>query len=532
MKFSRRAKSILIGLALLGIWCAAHVPAIGLFAHVPFVSAVIGDEPSPMYGALAILNEKSPLGLRNLPQLYYGPVFAAMAVPAIVFDAATSFIVDGVRTPDAYRSLLIRDMAGPLVAMRWITVLVGFLALYGAYCLFKLSRFNPDKQAWWPWFMVLAIAIDPFFFKYSHFYRHWVFIIAVLIWNIVFATRLADKPEDKKAWLGLWVTNIFGFGISFISLLYQAALLPAVWNWLRKKNKKTLSYFAGYCAALIAGVAAIVAWNPFPYLRLVRMGTESGTGHTLHFDFPSLLSYASYLFNNYAFVIVLVIGLSVAGWTVARERMKAWWGIAILPALSHLAFFAASETNPPRYLMPIFITLWIVLIGCLASLWPWLTKKRFEKPVLVLVLVTVVISGLQSARWSWLASQPQPEERLIETLRETSARSSVLYVGRLLPAWHDPSSYKNYAEACLNYEADLFKDMAAMSPLDGIDPLYMEYWCFEGEVSRDVEGYATDIIKPEGESLESNVLEANWWRHWDMERWGLRFRVLKGNLTL
>jgi hypothetical protein len=70
-----------------------------------------------------------------------------------------------------------------------------------------------------------------------------VFIIAVLIWNIVFATRLADKPDDKKAWLGLWATNIFGFGISFISLLYQAALLPSVWNWLRKKNKIGLKYF-------------------------------------------------------------------------------------------------------------------------------------------------------------------------------------------------------------------------------------------------------------------------------------------------
>lgn len=532
MKLSRRSKNVLIGLALLGIWCAVHVPAIGLFAHVPFVSAVIGDEPSPMYGALAILNEKSPFGLRNLPQLYYGPVFAALAVPAIAFDAATSFLVDGIRSPDAYRDQLIRDMAGPLVAMRWISVLAGFLALFGAYRLFKYPRFNPEGKVWWPWLMVAALALDPFFFKYSHFYRHWVFIIAVLIWNLVFAARLADKPDDKKAWMGLWATNIFGFGISFISLLYQAALLPPVWKWMRTKNVKALKYFVGYIVSLIAGAAAMIAWNPFPYLRLVRMGTESGTGHTLHLDFPSLVSYTSYLFNNYAFAIGVVVSLSVLGWMFARERMRTWFWITILPALAHLAFFAASETNPPRYLMPAFVTLWIMLVGAFAALWPALGKKRMQRVSTALVLMAIAMSGIQSMRWSWLASQPQPEERLIEVLRETSASSSVLYVGRLLPAWHDPSSYKNYAEACLNYEADLFEDMAAMPPLAGIDPIYVEYWCFQDEISRDVEGYATDIIQPEGESLESNVLEADWGRHWDMERWGLRFRVLKGNLSL
>ncbi|MCC6563695.1 hypothetical protein IT087_02275 [Candidatus Uhrbacteria bacterium] len=74
--------------------------------------------------------------------------------------------------------------------------------------------------------------------------------------------------------------------------------------------------------------------------------------------------------------------------------------------------------------------------------------------------------------------------------------------------------------------------MATLNHLEGAPPIYVEYWCFSGQIPNEVQGYATDIIEPMGESLESNVYEANWWRHWDTEKWGLRFRAIKGNLSL
>ncbi|MCC6564001.1 hypothetical protein IT087_03850, partial [Candidatus Uhrbacteria bacterium] len=409
MNLTPRIKTGLIGFALLGVWCAAHVPAIGLFAHVPFVSAVVGDEPSPLYGALAIMRDKSPLGLRNLPQLYYGPLFGALAVPAVLFDAGTQFVAGNIKDAESYRALITRDMGGMLVASRWLAVLAGFFALLGVYRLFQSKRINPEGKTRWIWLAVFGIALDPFFFKYSHFYRHWIFIIAVLVWNIVFVLRIAEKPEDKKAWIGLWATSAFGFGISFISLFYQAALFPVLWSWAKAKRVVAIKFFAAYAAALAGAMVLLVAWNPFPYLRLVRMGTESGTGHTLRIGFPSLLSYASYLWNNYALIGALAVGLSVLAWVVARERVRAWWWIVVWPGAAHLAFFVASETNPPRYLLPVYVLLWIVAVGCLSAAWSWLAKRRLAKPMIALVCVALILSGANALRWSWLASQTQPE---------------------------------------------------------------------------------------------------------------------------
>ncbi len=533
MKLSPRAKAWLIGSALLAVWCLAHVPAIGLFAHVPFVSAVVGDEPSPLYGALTVLQQKSPLGLRNLPQLYYGPVFAAIALPAVVLDAGFQYLSGRIHDAESYRALITRDMGGMLMTSRWLAVLAGFFALYGVYRLFRSKQLNPEGRVLWAWLAVVGLALDPFFFKYSHFLRHWIFIVAVLIWNLVFVLRVADKPDDKKAWVGLWATSVFGFGISFISLFYQAAWLPTLWSWIRAKRRNHFKYFAAYGAALVSAIALLVAWDPFPYIRLIRMGTESGTGHTLRLAFPSFVSYTSYLFNNYALVGLLAVGLSVLAWVVARERVRSWWWTAVLPGLVLFVFLAASETDPPRYLLPVYVLLWVVAVGCASALWPWLRSRRLTKPVLALFAVALLLSGANSIRWSWLASGTQPEERFVELLREKSSSSSVLFVGPLLPAWHDPSSYKNYSETCLDYVSDLFPYMASLPPLPGVRPIYVEYWCSDKAIPDDISGYATDIIKQEGESLESNVFfEASWWRHWDMKKWGLRFRAVKGTLAL
>lgn len=532
MKFSPRLKKWLIAFALLGVWCVAHVPAIGLFAHVPFVSAVVGDEPSPLYGALAILRDKSPLGLRNLPQLYYGPLFGALAVPAVIFDAGMQFITGNMKDAEGYRALITRDMGGMLIASRWLAVLAGFLALFGVYRLFQMQRINLEGKAWWIGMAVFGIALDPFFFKYSHFFRHWIFIVAVLIWNIVFVMRIAEKPDDKKSWIGLWATSAIGFGISFISLFYQTALFPAFWSWVKTKRMTAIKYFVAYAGALAGAIVVLVVWNPFPYFRLVRMGTESGTGHTLRIGLPSLVSYASYLWNNYALIGMLAVGLSVLAWVVARDRVRTWWWMVVWPGMAHLAFFVASETNPPRYLLPVYVLLWIVAVACLTATWSWLAKRRLAVPLLVMMCLALTLSSANALRWSWLASQIQPEERLIEALRETSASSSVWYVGRLLPAWHDPSSYKNYSDTCLDYESDLFPYMATLGHLEQAPPIYVEYWCSLDPMPTEIQGYATDIIEPMGESLESNAYEANWWRHWDTKTWGLRFRAVKGNLSL
>lgn len=531
MKLPVRSRSWIIGATLFIVWLAAHIPAIGLFAHVPFVSAVVGDEPSPLYGALSVLEAKSPLGLRNVPQLYYGPVFAVVAIPAVVADVGIQYVKGVVHDPESYRALITRDMGGMLIASRWLAVFAGFFALFGIYRLFQSKQLNPDGKTWWMWLAVVGIALDPFFFKYSHFYRHWVFIIAILIWNLVFVFRIADKPDDKKAWFGLWATSAFGFGISFISLFYQAALFPLLWRWTREKHVIAWKYFLAYGVSLAAAIALLVAWDPFPYFRLIRMGTQSGTGHTLRIGLPSLLSYATYLWNNYVLIGALAIGLSVLAWAVARDRVRSWWWIAVWPGIAHLVFFAASETNPPRYLLPIYVLLWVVAVGSADALWPWLTFRRLAKPLIVLFILTFMISGAQSARWSWLASQPQPEEKLIAGLQQLSATSTVIYEGHLLPAWHDAKSYEAYAKHCLDYDSDVFAYMATLLPLPGIKPISVTYSC-GGYLSQEWLRYYDYLIIPNGESLESNVLEANWWRHWDMDRWGLHFRESAGNLSL
>ncbi|KAA0205821.1 hypothetical protein EDM68_04410 [Candidatus Uhrbacteria bacterium] len=532
MTLTPRTKSVLIASVCLAVWSLAHVPAIGWFAHVPFSAAVVGDEPSPLYGALAIMRDRSPLGLRNLPQLYYGPAFAALALPAVAFDAAAQFASGRVRNAEDYRALITRDMSGMLVAARWLAVLAGFVALWGAYRLLRSPRLNPDACPWWPWLVAFGIALDPFFFKYSHLFRHWVFVVAVLVWGLVFTMRLAERHDDTRAWVGLWFVNTLGFGISFLTPLYQAMLLPLLWRWARERNRAAWTRAVAYGGALLASCALIVAWNPFPYARILRMGTESDTGHALGFGFASLASYASYLIHNHLLISILAVGLSVVGWTLARRRMRPWYWIVVWPLVVHALFFTSSETNPPRYFLPVYVLLWILAVASAAAAWPALVTRRLALPVLAAFAIALALSGAHAARWSWLASQPQPEERLIEAVRHAQSSRSVGYIGRMLPAWHDPASYLLYAVTCLPYESDASSYMASLPPLEGVIPLEVEYSCDQARLRTLLLETVDVVIEPEGESLESNTFEADWRRHWDSDRWGLRFRTLKGTLSL
>ncbi len=507
-----RTRNVLVALGLmLGLslaWFAAHYPVLHYgVGQVPIYKMYVGDEQSPIFGALHMLESRNPLGLRNLKLVYYPPLFSAISLPAVGADVAYRFVTEHVRTALDYKTALVLDWTPLLFFTRLIALFFSLLCLYGIWLLFETETFNPNKNRWIPILGLLAISLNFYFFMYSGFFRHWIFVCASLVWQMYSLVRINETGKNKY-WYLLLAATVFGLGISFIPVFYQIMLLPFLIIWLRKKDYGKLKQLAYYLVGLAAAFAILFLWSPYPYIKLLGFsGSDNGHMRIL----PSLTFYLKVIAINQVF---LTLGVSIC--LVSALLRKAWKDIRFwmlgLPMFAHLLFFSAIVHSEPRYIMPFILLMYLVVISYLCATG---VSRKFGIASIVLVLL-VLETAYQSAtivRWSQLAWNGPKEFQAISQIRALPPGSSAIYIeGKILGAVHDKVSLDGYVAKCTDGSFDTFKFLQG---LDMQKPgLHIDYFCNKKTSSgKPLESYDF-VVTPMGEELASNYFEENLLRLW------------------
>ena len=95
--------------ALCLFWGILHIPGIvyGTQNTPLHISYMTADEQSPINGALHILESRSLQAVRSATALYYGPIFAIVAVPAVAADFIVKLVYGMVSGAQSYKDLVV-----------------------------------------------------------------------------------------------------------------------------------------------------------------------------------------------------------------------------------------------------------------------------------------------------------------------------------------------------------------------------------------------------------------------------------------
>jgi hypothetical protein len=424
--------------------------------NVPMHTSYVGDEQSPVYGALHMLNVKSLLGLRNESSVYYGPVFSVLVAPALVGDYTLKRIMGHISSPEDYRDYILWDWGGILVFGRLIMVLVGFLGIVGAVLLFRTQTINPTGARWVPYTASLLLASNYFYFEYASFVKHWVPITALLIWQIYFLVRIFESERRFRLWVGFLVVSAISFGISYLPILYQIILAPALVYWIYTQDRKRILELVGYLASLATISSLIVAWHPYAFFRILGL---AGIGETTDPLGPILdittTSTAGTSFGAYATLLVttslpilLIIGVSMSVALCHRKLGPLLWAwVFLLPATLHYVVFSIPVQHVTRYLLPTIVLLTFAAVFVLARLnLEFGSKHWIVKLGTILMFVSLAMNTLYIVGWERMMLAGPPDKQIISQLYEwqENGESILIISGGFIGVPHTLATYDQY----------------------------------------------------------------------------------------
>lgn len=487
------------------------------------------DEQAPILGVMHMAEEKNPLAMRGHESVYYGPIFSIIAAPAVGLDVAVAYLKGMVRTAADYKLWFLFNWGSVLFFARWAAVLIGFIGLLFAWKLFNLPSVNAKNKPWIPWLGVALLASNFYYFLYSGWLRHWIFLSAFFVIQAYFVIQI--KERDKKSdWAWLMVVSALSFGISYVSLVFQAMLIPLFIIWVKEKNFKKIKRLATYFAALLASWIFLVVWNPTPYLRYINLSKGAG----LSFDplsMPSLFYYSKIIVFNQPFLslaFVLLMG-AVFFWQKQFKVVSVW--IILLGGLAHLVLFASNVHSEPRYIMP--LTFSIILLTVI-----WLGNWEGERHTKI-VPISMALLGLEivwqltcTALWTRGALKGPDDIELLSFLRNLPSGQKVL-----IEPWRYPIEIAQSKEIILNFAKARFDDRplsnmlsyfsqtdppAWAQAIDNFDYLYLGKPT-SGMSFESFEYFSTYT----GEPLATNFFEERLARLWFQGELRLKYRIVK-----
>ncbi len=529
-------KRILLGTLVFG-WLALHTVGITYGTReLPLHQSYVGDEQSPVNGALHMLQEKSPLGLRNVTTLYYGPVFATLALPAVVGDFVYKCVSEKACSAEAYRDSILWDWGGIVVGIRLTSVLASVLGLYILYLLFMTKTLNPLGVQRYALFGVGLVALNYYYFQYSHFFKHWLFVLVILFAQLYLAIRIKET-EGKRAFLW-WMhgaLSVASFGISYISAMYMVAFLPIAFTLWRAGETVVRRHLYRYAMGFTAGCALVLWWHPYAFFRLLgfvglNSGTAGGLGTTqnpLAGGASSWGYYGTEILLNHA---PLVLAFGVLLYVLSRAGLRkhvAWLWMFGAVTITTLLLFAPSAHHEGRYMLP------VILMLLLATIVAWM-QYRQQTPGLTkagivlsgLFILYALYHGIHIARWmSIYARGPAEHVVLPEILaaQKTSDTPVALIQGYIFGHVHTKEAYAAYIEKRGRQDTNLYKAIMETALPEGVEPLNVRYvWPQEyGPNPGSIDGYDAvfmHVIPREPEINQFDYMDQNLLRlwHWDM----------------
>lgn len=444
-----------LAFALATLWGLAHVPALRYGTEsLPLHQSYVGDEQSPVNGALHILKDRSLLAVRNLPTLYYGPLFAVVALPAVVADFASGCWSGLGCSAASYQARILYDWGGIVRAARLLALLASLFGLAAIFAAFRSLAANPRRAAWLPYLATGLVATNFYYFEYASFFKHWPFVVTLALVDLWAALGVAGEESPRirrRYWIAGAAAAAASFGISFLSAAYRVVYLPLALSWLARRDWARLRELVRWGLGYLLLCALVVAWHPYALARLLAGGAfvsaPGDEGATGGFAF-----YARLLLENHAGLLLAgMIAASVVGWRLlARDRVA--WTLA-LPAALNLAIFLAQGRHEGRYALPTAVFSLLLLAYVVALAAPKLVGRRLARAGVVAGLAVAALYHLAAmAAWSAAISSGPAEARFVReldvALPSLPASTTVLALqDYLVGTAHTPAGYRSYLAA-------------------------------------------------------------------------------------
>jgi len=468
-------------------WLALHVAGVVYGSqNVPMHVSYVGDEQSPVNGALHMLKEHNPFALRNHTVLYYGPLFATFAVPAVVADAGYSVLFEEVRSAQEYKEKLLFDWGGIVLGIHTTAVLVSLVTLVFFYKLLMLESINASKNRKVALLGVSLLALNYYFFEYSHFYKHWIFIQMSVVGQLYFALRIREvKGVRKSDWLWHGVLASVIFGVSYFGLAYSVAFLPLAYTIWRGGGVSRRNLYT-YVLLLVVACFVIYLWHPYALQRYLGFtGVGDMAGKVNNSQNPFLLSTVSL---SYYFKLVVVNHLTLFGagivltYAGVRKIQKSTWFLLYMLfsiVLVTAVLFVPVPHHEGRYMLPVILAL---IVGVSVALVQYVNGREMQTRVVTISLVTLLgcyllSHGVFVGKWIDLYAKGPAEREMISKILELQTEDEpVLFVHNYLVGYpHTYESYEAYMKKTGKTEVNLYREILETPLPAHLKPLNVRY---------------------------------------------------------
>ena len=461
-------------LVFLGVWVCAHVPGLtyGAF-NIPLHMTYVGDEQVSVNSALRVLNEKSILAFRNREMQYYGPMFVAIDTPGVAFDFVWKYVTGVVSSPEEYKRYIVWDWGGIIRAVRVTAILSMLFGLVVVYKLANTATLNPSRNRYVPYLVTGLMAVNYFYFEYSHFSIHWAYVIPCLFLAWYTLVRI-QETEGKLVWC--WFVHgaavVVSFGVSYFSLIFLSMWWPTLWGMWREKNR---ALFVRWISAMIVtGIACalIVWWHPYAFLRYLSfVGIGADMHHLGDTQNPFVMTNPSWIpyiwqivINNLGLVAVFILLILVLWRRTHLWRSAVLWTI-LWPGIMNYFLFAPAEHYEGRYALPTIVAL-VIASGYLLSVYLAHTELHTRLVSIMLVTFLAWYTGfhlVHDTLWMHIFAQGPIEQEAVQTVLELQKTGApVLIVNSYIFGYpHTKDSYHAFAEHRKFGDIPLYREIYA-----------------------------------------------------------------------
>lgn len=479
--------SIAFGL-LLVLWAVAHTA--GIFwgtQNVPMHQTYVADEQRPINGALHMLQEKSMFGLRDKEEFWYGPIFAVLAVPAVVVDFTKQFLFDGVRSSQAYRDSIIFDWGGIVL---WLHVTVTIAGILGLIVLFRMFLLKTLNTAFQPHHRILLaglatslVGCNYFFFENSTIFMNWMFVVIFLIGQLYAGLLVYESKGKKKLYWWLHgILTVLSFGINYLNIIYMIAFVPiafVLWKANKEGVRRNLYMYTG---ALVLGLLFIIWWNPHTFIRLLGflgLGSMAETINTSELNNTFTPFYHMELsFWYYGKVVLLnhisiFFALALVARSIFIKRFKEnfiWMWMFGSVAFINFLVFGSLAHHEERYILITTVTL-LLLAGTAVMKYLILPSRKRIVVIALSVLLVWYLSFHIAHIGKWIdiyADGPAEKAMIAEVLAlQKEGESVALVQDHIAGHVHTKEAYQVFMEQKNATDVNLYKAiMAAPLPED------------------------------------------------------------------
>jgi hypothetical protein len=535
---------MILAACLFAGWTLVHTPAIFYGTeNLPLHMSYIGDEQSPVNGALHILADKSLLALRDLNTVYYGPVFSLIALPAVLLDFMVRLITGAVSSIADYTNFILWNWGGIVIFARLFAVAAGFLGLVGLFKLLSTKTFNPFKSSFLPIMGTVVLATNFFYFEYASFFKHWIFICTLLLWQLYYAVKIfEDDGPTKRYWVYEAVLAGASFGVSYLSLVFQIIWAPLIFSWWKTKNNAQLKKFFMFIVWLLVMMALIVWWHPHAFERILGLtGGDIANTDTTAFTAEAQAAGFSYVYyglillkNNLPLIVALIV-LAIASFNRKIYKNTFLW-VMLLPLFVYATIFGTFSHHESRYVLPVLIFLITLVFFLAGQIGDVLRTNRIIRIEIASLLVFYLAFNVAHLG-KWLSIMHEgPQEQVaiknILALEKETPNGKTLFKGYyLLGHVHTREAYRDYAERFKKSGYNLYQAIDAGTPPVGVPQLRTYYSRPDEPMPKKALSQYAHIIYRYEPKLEQNLdpdfMEVDLTRLWFYKDFADRYTQLK-----